>query len=106
MAQEPVAVINSSVALVEATMSLAVGFHFAGLNLDSKEVALVMAVVVALGNVVKTLWARGQVTPVSSPRNNNGQALVPERGAGVQAPDDAYVAPKRPRTSGASPAEA
>ena len=40
------------------------------MNLNSKEVALVMAVVVALGNVVTTRWARGQVTPVSTPRNN------------------------------------
>lgn len=78
MTQEPVAVVNGTVALVEATLSLAVGFHFAGLNMDSKEIALVMAVIVAVGNLVKTLWARAHVTPVSDPRNNDGHRLVAE----------------------------
>ena len=78
MTQEPIAVVNSTVALLEAAISCAVGFHFAGLNLDSRELALVTAVVVALGNLIKILWAREKVTPVSSPRNNFGQRLVPE----------------------------
>ncbi|HEY2377937.1 MAG TPA: hypothetical protein VGH98_18330 [Gemmatimonadaceae bacterium] len=105
MTQEPVAVVNSSVALVEAAVSCAVGFHFAGLNLDSKELALVMAVVVALGNLLKILWARGQVTPVSAPRNNDGQRLVPEMAPLGQPTVGAYALPTRPRSPGPSPAE-
>jgi hypothetical protein len=79
MASEPIAVVNSTVTLVEAAISLAVGFHMAGLNLDAKELALVMAVVVAIGNMVKTLWSRGQVTPVADPKNDQGERLIPQK---------------------------
>jgi hypothetical protein len=72
---EPVAVVNATVAIVEAAIALAVGF---GLSWTPEQVALVMAVVVALANLVKTLWARGQVTPVVAPRDNEGRNLVPE----------------------------
>jgi hypothetical protein len=74
MTREPVAVINSLVTLVEAGISFGVGF---GLKLSAEQVAAIMAVVVALGNLVKTVWARGQVTPVSDPRGSAGQPLVP-----------------------------
>jgi len=72
---EPVAVVNATVAIVEAAIALAVGF---GLDWTPEQVALVMAVVVALSALVKTLWARGQVTPVANPRDNEGRSLVPE----------------------------
>jgi len=72
---EPVAVVNATVAIVEAAIALAVGF---GLHWTPEQVALVMAVVVALAALVKTLWARGQVTPVAAPRDNEGHNLVPE----------------------------
>jgi hypothetical protein len=72
---EPVAVVNAAVAIVEAAIALAVGF---GLDWTAEQVALVMAVVVAVAALVKTLWARGQVTPVLAPRDNEGRVLVPE----------------------------
>jgi hypothetical protein len=72
---EPVAVVNATVAIVEAAIALAVGF---GLDWTAEQVALVMAVVVAVAALVKTLWARGQVTPVLAPRDNEGRVLVPE----------------------------
>ncbi len=75
MTLEPVAVVNAAVAIVEAAIALAVGF---GLDWTPEQVALVMAVVVALAALVKTLWARGQVTPVAFPRDNWGRVLVPE----------------------------
>ena len=75
MTLEPVAVVNATVAIVEAAIALAVGF---GLHWTPEQVALVMAVVVALAALVKTLWARGQVTPVAAPRDNEGRILVPE----------------------------
>jgi UDP-glucose 6-dehydrogenase len=78
MSTEPVAVVNGAVTLVEAAIALAAGFHITGVDLDSEKMALIMAVVVAIGNLVKTLWARGQVTPVTDPRNNDGKRLVPE----------------------------
>ena len=75
MTLEPVAVVNATVAIVEAAIALAVGF---GLDWTAEQVALVMAVVVAVAALVKTLWARGQVTPVLAPRDNEGNRLVPE----------------------------
>jgi hypothetical protein len=75
MKREPVVIINALVALVEAIIALAVGF---GLNLTKEQVGLVMAVVVAIGNLVQTILARGQVTPVADPRNNLNERLVPE----------------------------
>ncbi len=75
MTLEPLAVVNTAVAIVEAAIALAVGF---GLDWTPEQVALVMAVVVALAALVKTLWARGQVTPVAAPRDNEGRSLVPE----------------------------
>ena len=70
---EPVAVINGAISIVEAAIALAVGF---GLGWTAEQVGLVMALVVALGNVVKTFWSRSQVTPVSSPRDTQGKPLV------------------------------
>ena len=75
MTLEPLAVVNATVAIAEAAIALAVGF---GLNWTTEQVALVMAAVVALAALVKTLWARGQVTPVTAPRDNQGRRLLPE----------------------------
>jgi hypothetical protein len=77
MTLEPVAVVNATVAIVEAAIALAVGF---GLDWTAEQVGLVMAVVVALGTLIKTLWARGQVTPVAAPRDNQGRRLVAQGG--------------------------
>jgi len=74
MSHEPVAIVNSLTTIVETSIALAVGF---GLDWDPKQVGLVMAVVVAVGNLVKTIWVRGQVTPVTAPRDNKGTPLVP-----------------------------
>ena len=72
--REPVAVINAIVTIVEAAIALAVGL---GWDLTAEQVGLFMAVVVAIGNLVKILWARNQVTPVSDPRSNDGKPLTP-----------------------------
>jgi hypothetical protein len=75
MTLEPVAVVNASVAIIEAAIAIAVGF---GLNMTAEQVGLLMAGVLAVGNLIKTIWARGQVTPVALPRDNEGRALVAE----------------------------
>lgn len=75
MRREPVAAINSMIALIEAILALAVGF---GLDWTPDQVGLTMAVVVVVGNLIKSYWARDQVTPVADPRNNEGLRLVPE----------------------------
>lgn len=71
---EPIAVINTGVALCEVLIALALGF---GVPLTKEQTGAVMAVVVAIGNLIKVIWARNQVTPVANPRNNEGQPLVP-----------------------------
>src|SRR2546426_6437262 len=65
--REPIAVVNSAVAIVEALIALAVGL---GAPWSKEIVGLLMAVVVAVGNLVKTLWARSQVTPLADPRDD------------------------------------
>lgn len=72
MKLEPVAIANSLVTLIESAIALAIGF---GLAWTTEQVGLVMVVVVAVGNLIKTLWARGQVTPVADPRDAQGKAL-------------------------------
>jgi hypothetical protein len=73
--KEPVAIINGCVTLVEALIAITVGFGL--VNLTVEQVGLLMAFVIAVGNLVKTLWARGQVTPVNNPRDNEGHNLQP-----------------------------
>lgn len=72
---EPVAFVNAVATVLEAGIALAVGF---GLNWSAAQVGLVMALVVAVGNVVTTILVRSRVTPVAAPHNNQGQRLVPE----------------------------
>src|SRR4029453_9226408 len=84
--QEPVAVINGLTAMIEAAIAVAVGF---GLNWTSEHVGLVMAVVVAGGNVSNTLWARAKVTPTVSRRvsrrDADNRSLVPAQARAVTA---------------------
>ncbi len=75
MTREPVAVVDGVTALVEATISFAVAF---GLKWGPEQVRATMAVVVAVGNLTKTWWARSQVTPVVDPRSNDGTRLIAE----------------------------
>ena len=75
---EPVAVINGLVTVIEAGVALLVGM---GLNLSPEMIGLVMALVVAVGNLLKTIWSRSQVTPVIAPRDQQGRALVPTPGS-------------------------
>ena len=72
MRLEPVAVVNGTVTIVEAAIALAVSF---GLNWSGEQVGLAMAVVIAVGNLIKTIWARRKVTPVAEPRDNDGRKL-------------------------------
>ncbi|GEM_PF-6100559 len=74
MKREPVAVINAIIALIEAAVALWVILDS---EFDPKLGAGLMGVVLALGNVVKILWARNQVTPVVDPRDNQGHQLTP-----------------------------
>lgn len=72
--REPIAIINGLTALAEAAIAILVGF---GLDWTAEQVALVMALVVAVANIAKTLYGRSQVTPLNDPRTNNGTPLIP-----------------------------
>lgn len=74
LSREPIAIINGITAAVEAAIALLIGF---GLNWSAEQVALVMALVVAVANVAKTWYGRGRVTPMSDPRAFDGTRLVP-----------------------------
>ncbi|MCP5059108.1 MAG: hypothetical protein GY937_20580 [bacterium] len=71
---EPVALINSGIGVIEAAVALAVGF---GLELSAEQVGLVMALVVGIGNLAKTIWSRSQVTPIANPRIKEGDVAKP-----------------------------
>jgi hypothetical protein len=58
MTREPVADVNASVAIIEAAIAIAVGF---GLDWTAEQVGLLMVGVVAVGNLIKTIWARSAV---------------------------------------------
>ncbi|PZD74421.1 hypothetical protein C1752_01138 [Acaryochloris thomasi RCC1774] len=72
--REPLAVINFLIALVEVALMLAATF---GLPLTKEQIGLIGAVLVALGNVVATVWGRSQVTPVVDAKDNSGARLFP-----------------------------
>ena len=72
MSNEPVAIIGAIVGLVEAIIALLPLF---GVALTIEQQAALMAVVVAAGSVVSAVWARSLVTPVSNPKDNDGNAL-------------------------------
>lgn len=72
---EPVAFINGVVAVVEALILLAVAF---GLELSGEQVALVMAVVIAISNLFKTVFARSRVSPVTASGKVEGSELMAE----------------------------
>lgn len=74
MTREPVIIANSIAALVSALIVAAVALGY--LDWDETQQAAVMAVVVAAVNVVAGLWARGQVTPLTQPRDADGAPLT------------------------------
>lgn len=80
--REPVAIINAIITVVQAIIGAVVLF---GVDWTPEQVAGVLAVVVAVGEALKTLWARSQVTPVSNPRDNMGRPLAPVRTSWGQA---------------------
>lgn len=62
MKREPVAVINASVAVIEALIALYVGFYDP--NWSKEQVATLMAVVIAIAELIKTIIVRRKVIPL------------------------------------------
>lgn len=74
MTREPLLTKASWTALVMAVIAVAVAF---GLPLTDEQQKALIALAGVLAPVAAAVWARGQVTPVADPRDNDGQPLTP-----------------------------
>jgi hypothetical protein len=74
MKREPVAIVSSVIAVIEAAIALLVAFE---LSLTAEQVGAIMAFVTAVGGLIRILIVRPRVTPVADPRDNEGRRLVP-----------------------------
>ena len=74
MEREPLLTKASWVALVTAVIAVAVAF---GLPLTDEQQKALIALAGVLAPVAAAVWARGQVTPVADPRDDDGQPLTP-----------------------------
>lgn len=74
MNREPLLTRASWVALVTAVIAVAVAF---GLPLTDEQQKALIALAGVLAPVAAAVWARGQVTPVADPRDDDGQPLTP-----------------------------
>lgn len=72
MNREPLLTKASWVALVTAVIAVAVAF---GLPLSDEQQKALIALAGVLAPVAAAVWARGQVTPVADPRDDDGQPL-------------------------------
>ena len=75
MEREPLLTKASWVALVTAVIAVAVAF---GLPLTDEQQKALIALAGVLSPVAAAVWARGQVTPVADPRDDDGNRLTPE----------------------------
>lgn len=74
MTREPLLTRASWVALVTAVIAVAVAF---GLPLSDEQQKALIGLAGVLSPIAAAVWARGQVTPVADPRDNDGQPLPP-----------------------------
>ena len=74
MNREPLLTKASWVSLVTAVIAVAVAF---GLPLSDEQQKALIALAGVLAPVAAAVWARGQVTPVADPRDDDGQPLTP-----------------------------
>lgn len=75
MTREPLAIRGAVIAAVQAALTFAV---LMGLDLTPEQVAGAMALVATLGTLAVVLWTRGKVTPISDPRDNEGNPMTGE----------------------------
>ena len=75
MEREPLLTKASWVALVTAVIAVAVAF---GLPLTDEQQKALIALAGVLAPLAAAVWARGQVTPVADPRDDDGNRLTPE----------------------------
>jgi len=72
MSREPLLTKASWVTLVTAVIAVAVAF---GLPLSDEQQKALIALAGVLAPVAAAVWARGQVTPVADPRDEDGNPL-------------------------------
>lgn len=72
--REPVVIIGAVVAVVQASIGLAVAY---GAPLSGDQAAAIVAACAAAGAFIQAIIAREKVTPVDDPRAADGSPLVP-----------------------------
>ena len=72
MTREPLLTKASWTALVVAVIAVAVAF---GLPLTDEQQKSLIALAGVLSPIAAAVWARGQVTPVADPRDDDGNQL-------------------------------
>ena len=73
MSREPLAVRAAIVAAVAGLINVAVLF---GWDLSVEQVGAINTAVGLVGTAVVVVWSRGAVTPLSDPRDSNGDPLT------------------------------
>ena len=76
MNREPLAVAGAVVALVQAVLGAVVLMGW--WDLTAEQAAAWMTVIALAGTAAVVVATRGRVTPVSDPRDGDGQRLTPE----------------------------
>lgn len=74
MNREPVAIANAVAALITAIAPL--GQLFGWWELSADQLAGIIVAVGAIGTFAATLFSRNSVTPISDPRDNEGNPLT------------------------------
>ena len=74
MTSEPVVVINSIVAVITAVVAALVTSGVLHVTPDQQQ--QIIGIIVAIGALVATFVSRSQVTPVSDPKDNEGNRLT------------------------------
>ena len=80
--EEPVLTANGIVAAISACVALLIAFGVVSMTGEQQEVlmAAIVAVLGVLGPIVGGIWARQKVTPLVSPKDEDGVPLVRKDG--------------------------
>ena len=73
MDREPVITANTIVAFITAVIVLAVAF---GLPMTEQQQAAIVGVVIIVAPILAAFWARTNTTPLSRPRDADGEVLT------------------------------
>lgn len=73
MKREPLVTAGTLAGVLSATFVVMIAFGF---NIDEDKQAAILGIVAVLFPIVSPLFARSKVTPVSDPRDDDGNELI------------------------------